>query len=556
MTGGELVVECLRRAGVRWIYGIPGGQTLAIMDALYGHHDIRFVTTRHEGAAACMADAYGRLTGDVGVCLATTGPGATNLLTGIGGAYRDSSPVLVIVASNRVQHLGRDDTQAADHVAVFQPLTKASAGVYACEDIVPKLQWALNSATSGCPGPVLLDFARDVLEGQADPQALRGFGPTIPARPAPPADAIAQIISYVIEAERPVLWAGNGVKLARAGSRLLAVAERLEVPCVTTYNGIGALPTNHRLCFGTVSRAGTSLGIQAVTESDCLVAIGNSLNAVSTGRWTMQIPDRIVQIDIDATTLGRNYPVCLGAVADAGVALSAIAQAVSPAAAVAARDRHAGWTTRLSVARARWEAQVAQDEVHGFPIRPQLLMRLLSQALPADATLVVDAGNPGLWSFLVTIGAGTTYMKPVGFGNMGFALPAAIAVKLEQADRLVLCLVGDGSLGMTLAELETAVRERAAVAVVVMNDAGYGNIRQEQAQRYGDRLIGVDFGDVDYAAVARTLGVEAERVASSHEVPRALERALRSTGPYLVDVPIALDDVRAYPPFCSIEQEE
>jgi acetolactate synthase I/II/III large subunit len=556
VTGGELLVACLRRAGVRWIYGIPGGQTLAILDALYARSDVQFITTRHEGAAACMADAYGRLTGSVGVCLATTGPGATNLLTGIGGAYKDSSPVLVLVASNRVQHLGRDDAQAADHVAIFQPLTKGCAAVYHSADIVPKLQWALTLATSGCPGPVLLDFARDVLESEADSGALRGFRPLAAARPSPPADAIAQIISSIVQAERPVFWVGNGVKLARAGSRLLAAAERLGVACVTTYNGIGALPTDHHLCFGTASRMGTGLGIYAVTESDCLVAIGNSLNAVSTGRWTMQLPDKILQIDVDAGILGRNYPASIGAVSDAGAALSAIAEAVAVSTAAAARDQHAGWISHLDAVRARWRARVAQDEVHGAPIRPQMLMRLLSEVLPRDATLLVDAGNPGLWSFLLKIGAQTTYMKPVGFGNMGFALPASIAVKLEQPDRPVFCLIGDGSLGMTLAELETAVRERVAFVVVVMNDGGYGNIRQEQVQRYGDRLIGVDFGNVDYAAVARAFGVEAERVTSSHEVLPALDRALRSAGPYLVDVPIALDDVRSYPPFCPLERGE
>lgn len=556
MTGGELLVECLRRSGVRWIYGIPGGQTLAIMDALYAQGAIRFVTTRHEGAAACMADAYGRLTGQAGVCLATTGPGATNLLTGVGGAYRDSSPVVVLVANNRVQHLGHDDAQAADHVAIFRPLTKASAAVYHPADIAPKVRWALATATSGCPGPVLLDFARDVLEGEADPGALDGFRLPPPSRPAPSPDAIARIISHLVEAERPVIWAGNGVKLARAGARVLSVAERLGVPCVTTYNGIGALPTAHPLCFGAASRMGTGLGIQTVTESDCLLAIGNSLNAISTGRWTMRLPETILQVDIDPGAVGRRYPVTVGAVADAGLALAALEEALQASDAAAARKRHAPWIAYLDAARARWRAQVAHDEVPGAPVRPQLLMREVSEALPDDAALIVDAGNPGLWSFLVTLRAPRVYMKPVGFGNMGFALPAAIAVALEQPERPTLCVVGDGSLGMTLAELETAVRERAAVAIVVMNDSGYGNIRQEQAVRYGDRSLGVDFAEVDYAGVARAFGVDSERVSSSEDVPGALRRALRAGRPYLVDVPIASENVWTYPPFRPLEPGE
>jgi len=333
----------------------------------------------------------------------------------------------------------------------------------------------------------------------------------------------------------------------------LTVAHQLGVPCVTTYNGIGALPTDDSLCFGIASRMGTSLGIEVVTESDCLIAIGNSLNAVSTGRWTMALPPAIVQIDVDPGALGRNYPVSVGAVADAHAALAAIGQAASASIAAEARVRHEPWIARLEGVRARWQARVAQDEVHGTPVRPQMLMRLLSGSLPDDSAVIVDAGNPGLWSFLMSLSARATYMKPVGFGNMGFALPASIAVKLEQPDRPVLCLIGDGSLGMTLAELETAVREEAAVAVVVMNDCGYGNIRQEQAQRYGTRSIGVDFGDVDYAAVARAMRWSAERVTSSRDLPAALSRALGSTSPYLIDVPIALDDVRTYPPFLAME---
>jgi acetolactate synthase-1/2/3 large subunit len=346
------------------------------------------------------------------------------------------------------------------------------------------------------------------------------------------------------------------VKLARAGSKLLAVAEQLEVPCVTTYNGIGAVPSDHRLCFGAASRMGTGLGIKAVTESDCLVAIGNSLNAVSTGRWRMRLPDTILQIDIDAGALGRNYAVCVGATSDAGMALSSIAEATAASDAATGRRRHAEWSTHLDAARSRWRVWVSRDQVHGSPVRPQMLMRQLSDALPAHAALVVDAGNPGLWSFLIAIRAETTYMKPVGFGNMGFALPASIAVKLAQPERPVVCLIGDGSLGMTLAELETAVREQAPIAVVLMNDRGYGNIRQEQAQRYGTRFIGVDFGDVDYASAARALGGDGERVTSSSEVPQALERALGSKKPYLVDVTIALDDVRTYPPFSPFEAGE
>lgn len=557
MTGGQAIVECLHRAGIRWIYGIPGGQTLAIMDALYDQSEIRFVTTRHEGAAACMADAMGRLSGETGVCLATTGPGATNLITGVGGALKDSSPVLVLVANNRAQHLGRDDTQAADHVAIFRPLTKETMCVYHPSDIVPKLRWSLQAARAGCPGPVLLDVARDVLEGDVDASALEAFRLAPLARPGADTTEIQRIIGRLATSARPVLWCGNGLKLSRGGKRLLDLAERLAVPCVTTYNGIGGVPTTHPLAFGVASRMGAAVGIEALAQSDCVVAIGNSLNAVSTGRWTMRLPEEIVQIDLDPQALGRNYPITVGAVADAGTALAQLLEVLGERDAAAARQRHRPWIDHLTDARERWRAAIAEDAVEGGPVRPQTLMAALNQRLPQATNLIVDAGNPGLWSFLLEIREAMTYMKPVGFGNMGFALPAAIAVKLAQPDRPVLCLIGDGSLGMTLAEIETAVREHAAVPIVVMNDGGYGNIRQEEALRYGPRYIGVDFGVVDYAAVARALGADGERVEHSSALAGALDRAFSADGLYLVDVVVARDvDVWTYPPFQAVEHGE
>ena len=318
VTGGELVVDALRALGLKYVFGIPGGQTLAITDAILDHDDIEFVTTRHEGAAACMADAVGRLTGSPGVCLATTGPGATNLLTGVGGALRDSSPVLVSSCNNRAADLGRDDAQAADHVAIFRPLTKWAMLVTDPLSIPRVVHEAAIRATSGCPGPVLIDFARSALEASVTLDAGHGLGfPSdwasqvreVPGQRAfADPDLIQRAAALIHGAERPVIWVGNGVQLAGANEVVVELAESVDAPIITTFNALGAVETPHRNVFGPLSRMGTTLSRQVMDGCDLLLAVGNSLNAVSTSRWKLPMPDSIIQIDADPCNLGVNYP--------------------------------------------------------------------------------------------------------------------------------------------------------------------------------------------------------------------------------------------------------
>ena len=277
VTGGELVVDTLRALGVQHVFGIPGGQTLAIMDAIFDRPDIDFVTTRHEGAAACMADAVGRLTGRPGVCLATTGPGATNLITGVGGALRDSSPVLVITCNNRTADLGRDDAQNADHVAIFRPLSKWATLVTEPVAIPRAIHEAAIRATSGCPGPVVLDFARNALEAtvQLDAPGLvypSEAGSCIRQVPgqrmfADPA-LVQQAVEALLDAERPVIWIGNGVQLSGANEAVVGLAESMDIPIITTFNALGAVETSHPNVFGPLSRMGTTLSRRVIEGSD------------------------------------------------------------------------------------------------------------------------------------------------------------------------------------------------------------------------------------------------------------------------------------------------
>lgn len=565
ITGGRIVVETLRTLGVEVVFGVPGGQTLAITDAILDEPQIRFVTARHEGAAACMADAVGRLTGRPAACLATTGPGATNLLTGVGGAFRDSSPMIVITCNNRLADLDRDDAQAADHVAIFRPLVKWAKLVSHPATITQVLQEAYLRATTGCPGPVLVDFARDVLEGAHDPALFAGrddaralMDPQ--GRVTGDPERVRNAAEALSHASSPVLWLGNGAKLARAGSAALRLARRLDMPVITTFNGIGAVATTDNHVFGPLSRMGTELSTRVLGGADIVLAVGNSLNAISTSRWSLTLPPAIVQVDLDPTVIGRHYASSTtGIVGDAGAVLEAITaslEELSPddRAASARRQRLA----RLAEARIDWWERASLETEHREgTIAPDAVIRAVRAVTPDETIAVFDAGNPGVWSYVWEIRRAGTYLKPVGFGNMGFAVPAAVGAGVVAPETPIVAFVGDGSLGMSLGELETLARERTNVCVVVMNDSGYGNIRQEQLIHFGERTIGVDFGEVDYAAVARACGVPAVRVTNADALADAVAEALRSPGPSLVEAVIDPDiSAWTFPLFRQFEVEQ
>lgn len=546
LKGGSAVVECLKQEGVRYVFGIPGGQNLAIMDALYdAAPDIQFITAHDERGAACMADGYARLTGKPGVCLVTTGPGATNLLTGVGGAFRDSSPVVLLTANNRSADLQRDNAQEADHVALFETLTKWSMMVTHVDRIPHAMREGFRRALTGCPGPVHLDFARENLEDEyVEYTPLRPEQYRTEARARGDVDAIARAAELLSKAERPAIWAGRGVLVSDATSAIVELAEALEVPMVTTYNGIGSLPADHRLAFGPKSRHGTKVTKQVVSDADLLLVIGNSLNAPTTHRWGVKLTENVVQIDIDPANVGRHYPIRIGIVGDAQsitMDLSAEVAKSAPSESVLAARRD--WAERLRGEHRAWKESVFKSEyATAQPIKPQYLMESIREAFPREAIIVGGAGNPGIWTNLIEIYDPGTYIKPVGFGNMGFALPAAIGAKLACPQQPVVTVIGDGSLGMCISEIETAVRENAPVVIVLMNNFGYGNIKQEQLVFFGPRYIGVDFSDIQFVDIAKAFGADGERVENPGDLPAALKRGLDSGKTYLLDVLIDPDE--------------
>src|SRR5574341_1039508 len=346
-----------------------------------------------------------------------------------------------------------------------QSLTKWSVLVTASERIPHVMREAFRRALTGCPGPVLVDFSRDAVEegelefAPAAPAAYRATG-----RVRPDLEDVVRAARGLREARRPVLWVGNGVLISEASAEVLALAEAQQIPVITTFNGIGAVPSVHPLVFGPRSRFGTRLAKEILAEADLLIAVGNSLNAPSTSRWTLKLPARIIQVDIEPTMVGRHYSCEATMVGDAREALLALASAMKDAPIPAGRKE---WVADLQRRRTAWRAEAIPAHFAGrIPIKPQYLVQRVRAMLPESGIIVAGAGNPGIWSHLMDVYEPRTYLKPVGFGNMGIEVPAAIAAKLARPTRPVVTIVGDGALGMCLAELETAVRERTPLVVV------------------------------------------------------------------------------------------
>lgn len=537
----EFIVDFLVREGVKTVYGIPGGQPLPILDAIYDRNDIDFVATRHENGAAHAADAAGRLSGIPGVCLATTGPGATNLVTGVGGAFQDSSPVIVITANNNRKDMLHDDAQNADHKAIFESLVKWSVLISHPDHVESLLNEAFNIALSGNPGPVHVDFTRDVLnETISWDENIKPHRST--NRILGDTESLNQFKEALIQAKRPVFWVGNGAKISGAGDEIVQLAEKLSIPIITTFNGISAVDMSHKQVFGPLSRNGSMLSAEILAEADTLFAIGNSLNGPSTGRWTMKLPDKIYQLDIDPTMLGRHYPNTVGVWGDVKVCVKFLLDKLGD---VSPSDSQKEWLENCQKKYAKWHEKYVKPFHNNTasPIYPQTVVQAVADVADENAIFSVDAGNPGIWTHIMPLKKEQFYMKPVGFGNMAFSIPAAIAAKLDQPERQVVCIVGDGGLGMSLGELETAKRTNANIIIVCMNDRAYGNIKQEQIRDFGPdkRHIGVDFVDWDYVAVAKALNGDGERVTNVKELKEAFQRAKQSNNLYLIDVLINPD---------------
>lgn len=534
-TGGQLAVKLMEEFGVKVAFGIPGGQTLSVNNAMYDS-TIRFVHTRHENGAAVAADGYGRLTGEPGVCLATTGPGATNLITGLGGALRDSSPVIALVFQNKLPDAGRGDAQESDHELLFGSICKKYIPVRDISSLAWSMREAYRVAKTGRPGPVVVDFYRDVVENQKAP-----YIPMDPADYCYATDCVALPASIqaaaaeIKKAKKPCLWVGNGVKLAHAEEEIKELSLLLAAPIVTTYNAMAAVESSFENLVGPRTRHGSEISKAALEESDCVITVGSTLTAISTNRWDLKIHN-MIQFDIIPENIGRHYPAKVGVVGDAKAGLRSLIDTLK----ADGYQADPSYRNDIFARKAKWAENVFSGpiaDVNATPVPPVALHMELSKCLKENSIFVVDAGNPGAWTHITDFPAGTTYMKPVNYGNMGFALGAALGCKEAAPDREVIALLGDGSLGMTLGELETISREKLHVIVILVNDDAYGNIKQEERFKTGtENYIGVEFPSIDYVKVAEALGYNGTIVRKASEIPQAMEAARASDKPFMIEV--------------------
>ena len=534
-TGGQLAVKLMEEFGVKVAFGIPGGQTLSVNNAMYDS-TIRFVHTRHENGAAVAADGYGRLTGEPGVCLATTGPGATNLITGLGGALRDSSPVIALVFQNKLPDAGRGDAQESDHELLFGSICKKYIPVRDISSLAWSMREAYRVAKTGRPGPVVVDFYRDVVENQKAPYipmdpADYCYAPDCVAFPA----AIQAAAAEIKKAKKPCLWVGNGVKLAHAEEEIKELSLLLAAPIVTTYNAMAAVESSFENLVGPRTRHGSEISKAALEESDCVITVGSTLTAISTNRWDLKIHN-MIQFDIIPENIGRHYPAKVGVVGDAKASLRSLIDTLK----ADSYQADPSYRNDIFARKAKWAEGVFSGpiaDVNATPVPPIALHMELSKCLKENSIFVVDAGNPGAWTHITDFPAGTTYMKPVNYGNMGFALGAALGCKEAAPDREVIALLGDGSLGMTLGELETISREKLHVIVILVNDDADGNIKQEEKFKTGtENYIGVEFPSIDYVRVAEALGYNGTIVRKASEIPQAMEAARASDKPFMIEV--------------------
>lgn len=542
MRGAEIAVKALANAGVRYVFGLVGTTVLDLLDAIYREPGMEFISVRHEQTAASMADGYARATGGLGVCLAHAGPGAANLVLGVAAAYKDSSPLIAITGNEATTKLGRDSWHELDHLALFRPITKLVLQARSAEEVAEVMKKALETALRGRPGPVHIDLPMDVSRTEAkglDLEAALSFSPLTPLQPDP--RLVEQVAHLLLEARRPTLLAGGGLCWAGAWEELRELAERLSIPVVLTHMARGALPEDHPLVVGPVGSFGIEPANQAVREADLVLAIGSSLSDITTYNWTLLSPGtRIVQVDIDPDRLGRHYPVDVGVVADARAFLRGLNPQVRDLLSSGAGQSLALTSSRIEelrgIAAIEREAFFREPADRQMPILPQGVIRELEGLLPEDAIVAVGAGMHTLFGSRVTVHRPRSYLSSVGLGAMGFAFPAAMGALLAQPGRPAVALVGDGDFGMVLQDLETAVRCRIPIKVIIFNNGAYGALKLMQRAAFAQRYIGVDFANPDFARLAELFGAQGRKVEEPGDLRPALELLLRSDGPAVLDV--------------------
>jgi acetolactate synthase I/II/III large subunit len=544
LSAGRAVVELLKAEDVRHVFGIVGATFLDVLDVLYDDRSVAYVNVRHEQAAAFMADGLARVTGGPAVCLVTSGPGATNLLTGIAAAAVAHSPVVAIAGGSPLAHAHRDAFQEFDLVAMFEPVTKLSLRVTRPDRIPELLRHAFRTAMTGRKGPVFVDIPRDVLSGEvprAEIARPASYRPTHP--PAPHPEGIRQAVRCLGQADRPLLLAGGGVIWAGAGDLLLRLIRQHVLPVVTAYGRNDAVPSAEPLYLGPLGRAGAPEAAAACRRADLLLVVGSRL-----GQFTSFYDDRyiqpgtpIVQIDIDPREIGRHYPVAVGIHADAGEALTGLLEALERAGPPRARE---AWRREAEELHGRRQARLSADaRLDTVPVKPQRVYAELRRVLPPGTILALDAGAAPAYGYdRLPFSQPRTFLSPLDLGGLGFALPEALGAKLGRPEAPVLAIHGDGGFLMNAQEVETAVRHAINVVTLVLNNDCWGSEKAYQRHFYNARYVGVDLTNPRYDRYAELFGARGFYVERPAEIGDAVRAALACGKPAVVEIPIDPDE--------------
>ena len=540
LTGAKALVKSLKNQGVETIFGIPGGSVITIYDELYDS-DIRHVLMRHEQCAGHAADGYARASGRIGVCMATSGPGATNLVTGIATAYMDSSPVVAITGQVSREMIGKDGFQETDTVGIMTPITKYTFQITDPKEVPITVKKAFFIASTGRPGPVLIDFPSDVQKEEADMDLDPEFtlpGYKLPGEPHPL--QIKKAAEVLLKAEKPIILAGGGVILSNASDELVRLAEYLNIPVAVTLMGKGAFPENHPLYLGIIGMHGWAAANRLILETDTLLAVGTRFSDRSTGKFEEFCKDAtIIHVDIDAAEIGKNIRSHIPIVSDAKKALRALYQAVKS---LSKKKENSTWMKRVNQVK---------EELSSLPLpksryaSPKKVIEDLREMLPPDGIVTTGVGRNQMWAALYfRTYRPRTFITPGGLGTMGFGFPAAIGAKVARPESVVVDIDGDGSFLMTERELATTVAENIPVIVVLFNDGWLGMVKYWQDLFYEERRAATDLkqGIPDFVKLAEAYGASGIRVQSSDEFPAAFKEALRNGVTTVIDVIISPDE--------------
>lgn len=534
ITGSEALMRSLEHEGIKTIFGYPGGAIMPVFDALYDHRDqLNHILVRHEQGAAHAAQGFARVSGEVGVCLVTSGPGATNTITGVADAMIDSTPIVVIAGQVGASLLGTDAFQEVDLVGITQPISKWSYQIRRAEDVAWAVSRAFYIARSGRPGPVVLDFAKNAQQElteyePVDVDFIRSYDPDPETDPK----AVAEAVALINEARKPLVLVGQGVELGNAQEELRAFVEKADLPCGCTLLGLSALPSDHRLNKGMLGMHG-NLGPNVKTnECDVLIAVGMRFDDRVTGKLeTYARQAKVIHLDVDPSEISKNVAVDVPILGNCKRTLALLTELIQA-------QRHTEWIESFRPYEEKEYTQVIDREIHPKegPLNMGEVVRKVSEATRNEAILVTDVGQNQMMAcryFKFT--KNRSVVTSGGMGTMGFGLPAAIGATFGRPDRTVCVFMGDGGLQMTMQELGTVMEQKAPVKIILLNNNYLGNVRQWQAMFFNRRYSFTPMMNPDYMQIASAYGIPSRRVAERGELEEAIREMLDTDGPFLLE---------------------